>query len=201
MSNDSIYGIGESNTTYSSRLKLVKPKLKAFLHFKHHWSRITHFVDQINHNQKTPNVELLNNNKTRLIFLVREPADSIQSIINLTKNHYSAWPINKVIHYYNARLEYLLKLLEEIPKHRRIIINSDSIVDDTDKTLQNLTTFLSLDYPLTSTYKTHTFTGRHGDPSGNISSGKVFRTTRHSKIEADISSSNTLYKEVLSKIT
>jgi len=131
------------------------------------------FVDQINHNRKTPNQKLLLDSKIKLIVLVRNPIDSISSIMKLTKKYYEPWDHEKSSPYYRKRLEYLDRVCSQKNKADLLLVDSDMLVERTDDTLKKISMFLGLSSNLSSEYSKFSFTGVKGDPSENIMSGQV----------------------------
>ncbi len=176
LSNEKFVGMGESNATYTGFLRLKYMKLKC-LGFRQMFSFFTkHFVDQINHNRKTPNQDLLMSPKVRLLVLVRNPQDSIESIMNLTKKHYEPWSYEKASQYYCDRLQFLDEICSKKTPDDFLFVNSDLLIQQTEKTLQKLSDFLRLSPNLKPEYTSFSYTGVKGDPSKNISSGKILKT-------------------------
>jgi len=175
LNNRTFVGMGESNATYTGfgRLRYMKLKSLGVKGAASFFSR--HFVDQINHNIKTPNWDLLMSPKIKLIVLVRNPIDSISSIMRLTEQHYSAWSYEKSSSYYLDRIAYLSKVCEQKNKEDLLVLNSDALITETDKSLNQVAKFLTIDSGLNHEYEARSFTGVKGDPNEKIFSGKILK--------------------------
>lgn len=199
MSNKDIIGIGESNLVYDSRISFLKLILKSKYYNNQFFVAPKYYVDQINHNQKTPTKDLILIDNSKFIFLIRNPIDSINSLQKLTKEFYKPWPIEKCVNYYNSRLSYILALFPKI-KTEYIIIDSDNLIQNTDLSLLNISKYLSLDQQLTENYNLFSFTGKHGDPSENISAGKILvKGKSTSMLNIDLKQSYSLYHSLINR--
>ena len=173
--NDEIIGFGEQNRIYKNFIDTKKMEFyirrKQRLFFKN----AKYTVDQVLHNQYTPNLSLLNNTFFRLIFLVRSPDETISSIENLESKHYSIQNIglSNSLEYYKNRLEYMLKIKKQTPRSPHFFLTYSSLIDNPDQTLEKLTDFLSLRTPLKKEYRLKESTGNFGDRSKFIKEGKI----------------------------
>lgn len=177
MANPQIWGMGETNAKYDTRLKLEWMKLKNSIHHKRFFSRKDYFIDQINHNRKTPYPDKIITRTSKVIFLLREPQASIQSILKLTRKHYTPWTIVEATKYYQERLEFLKKLYSKLNSINTFIIQSNDLINKKESVLLDLSSFLKLQNPLEPKYNISEFTGTRGDPSINIYNKEILSKT------------------------
>ncbi len=178
LSNPQIVGTGESNAVYQNFLKCHWMDIKAHLkNRKIPYTRI--FLDQINHNTKTPNKEIIYDNKTKVIILIRQPNETISSILKLSEKFYNnSWTVMDAANYYLDRLKFISSILKNKKPNDIKLILSDQLINDDKNILQSVSHFLGLKIPLKSNYSTFSFTGLHGDPSKNINSGYIIKANR-----------------------
>ncbi len=174
MNDKNIFGLGESNKVYRTKLDLVKMRIKTRLNHNGILPFNFIFLDQINHNNKTPNLDLIKSN-AKILILVREPNETFESIRVLTKTFYEEWSHERIEEYYMNRLNYLSQVKSSLSASHSLTIDSEHIISHSQKCLNEISDFLNLQTPLTSDYGIQKFTGRHGDPSPNISTGKILQ--------------------------
>ncbi len=127
---------------------------------------------------------ILNNDRVRLIFLLRNPEDTIKSILNMGINLGSKmeWhkDVDKVLAYYINRLKQIENYSLKMQKSA-LFIASEKILDDSEQTLKQLTGFLGLKTKLEKDYSIFKYTGLrgHGDPSAVIKEGKMIHQKSH----------------------
>jgi hypothetical protein len=120
---------------------------------------------------------ILVNPRTRAVFLLREPADVIQSIIHMG-THLDPLEQNtnvgQVTSYYEARLRRLAELAPVLAE-RAAFLPSEALLTNTDDALEFLRAFLELRQPLERRYRSFAKTGApgFGDPSPAIRSGEI----------------------------
>ncbi|SEL45666.1 Sulfotransferase domain-containing protein [Aquimarina amphilecti] len=192
LSHPTMVGLGESNAVYESNLKLLYMKSKTLLKNRSvdFFEKI--YVDQINHNSKTPNPKIFQKKNLKMIILARPPDPSVASIMALTKKHYTPWSDDKSKKYYSDRMSYLIKLKERLPDDQCLVINSDELVRTPNVILDKISEFLEMSTPLKSEYETFNFTGTSGDPSANIKEGKIINNSQY--IDLDTSKYPEEYK-------
>ena len=174
LSNAEIMGLGESNAIYSQKNDLWRLVMKAQWQ-QRQFSRTARYLDQINHNKKTPQAPLLQKNNVQLICLIREPAHATASIMKLTQDYYTPWTHEQAEAYLCQRYEGILQLAQSLPKERVIWVEYEKLTSQSEETLARLSDFLTLQTPLSPEYETHSFSGKHGDPSDNLKSGQINR--------------------------
>lgn len=124
--------------------------------------------------------------KPKVILLLREPRDSIRSLLKMGRSTSIDWHRDPeaVSSYYNASMVWLQGYAERL-RGNYFFIESDSLIERTQCVLMQLTKWLGLEEALTENYNIFKNTGKawHGDPSPNIRTGYVKKTSKHSDIE------------------
>lgn len=176
-SNPDISGYAESNLSYKKFDDIIylHESIKAMTDKD---SLSTYILDKLLHNYWQLPDEMLKSNRFRFIFLLREPKDTLQSIIYMT-NGFSAVVDDKgkvevAVNYYLSRLSEMMNMARRC--HASVMfIKSEEILRKTDAVLNHLTRWLVLSKPLTGDYDLFSHTGRenYGDPSRYIRTGKV----------------------------
>lgn len=128
-------------------------------------------LDKILHNQYIVSEDVLKN--SHLIITVREPEDTIKSIVRLGYKLNINWFKNQylALNYYLDRLK---KLKEIALKHPHLLIKAEDIIKDTD-VLKDIKDFLQLKSDIKKDYSIFELTGKrwHGDSTDEIRTGKV----------------------------
>ncbi|MCE7992759.1 MAG: sulfotransferase [Roseivirga sp.] len=172
LSNTQINGLGESNAIYQTPPELWRLALKSQLKARR-LSKNSFYLDQINHNEKTPNYELLKNENIKVILLIRNPQETVASIMKLAEEYYEPWTQQRAEKYLTDRYKGLITIARLLPEERVIWVEYEKLTEQSDSTLDSLSNFLSLKSKLKAQYDTFGFTGKHGDPSDKLRSGKV----------------------------
>lgn len=179
-SNPEIVGYGELHRSYLTESDLYKLRF----HLKDKNTKVCNkfLYDKLLHPERVIADELLLNDKLKFIFMIRSPEDTLKSILNMgskmgNANYQSEdWVASYYIHRLEELQNYALKL-----NGRFLFLESDSLVEDSDKSLQDISDWLGLSTPLTKEYKTFDKTGKpgHGDPLENIKQGVLRKTKPH----------------------
>jgi hypothetical protein len=178
-SNAEILGAGEQSRIYATNTDLKKGELfikrinnKLFKPYKY-------ITDQILHKKYTPSLDLIRSNTIKVVFLIRNPEETISSIEKLggpygiyEKNVFSS------SEYYTNRLEYLVNLSSQISERNQIFITYEELVTETEQTLKKLSSFLELKTNLKKEYSVKQTTGKYGDTSKNIKEGTIINTKK-----------------------
>jgi hypothetical protein len=133
-------------------------------------------LDKVLHNYAITR-KLASSPQTRAVFLLRQPVQTLQSILymgrHLDRNDRTA-DIRHAAGYYVQRLERLTQLAPVLGR-RAAFIASEELVRNTTGSLRFLERFLSLQTPLTHEYRRFQKTGSpgYGDPSSNIQTGEL----------------------------
>lgn len=133
-------------------------------------------LDKVLHNYALVS-SVLERPQARVIFLLRQPVDVLQSIVHmgthLDANAQNASVANATA-YYIKRAKELTVLARRVGA-RAAFIESETLMSRTEDTLQFLQNFLELETPLERRYRHFPRTGRpgSGDPSEAIRSGEI----------------------------
>jgi len=175
--NREICGYTEMHIPYYSSIDFQILKFKARERYKDHINR-KYLLDKILHNSKKISENILKERDLIIIFLLRDPLDSLKSIITMSSspNAKSKKPFdeNKAANYYISRLSKLQDY-SRITKEKNIFIKSENFINKTELTLDLLSKYLNLKEELSSIYSTFDYTGipRYGDPSDYIKTGEI----------------------------
>lgn len=209
-SNSGICGYSELHLSYKNIVDLIKMRLRLYMNSSCPVSdrdRL-YFLDKILSKEHEISPQFVEKVRPRFIFLVRQPEETIKSIINMGYITAIEWykdPANACSHYC-GRLEYIMSFAGDnchSTKDDFFFIESGDIVNDTANLLRDLSSWLCLPEPLDSRYSKFRNTGKpkHGDPSENINSGVISRTPEHRDIEIPddiLRDANSAYERVLS---
>lgn len=171
-----ILGYGERNAAYQSRKDLIRLYLKTRFFHLDFWKYYRYFVDQINHNDYTPNLSLLKKRKVKVLFLLRDPLAATSSLLRLSEYYYDGkWNQEVAVNYYTERLQFLTQLGESMQSIDKsaFLLTYEDLIQQPEQVLPHLQQFLGLKTPFSTTYQIQEFTGRRGDPTTNIFSGKI----------------------------
>jgi hypothetical protein len=177
-----VIGCGERNAAYRSPEDFDKLEIAARMAQRAPFRKVRYVVDQINHDRFTPVAELLRKERVRCIFLIRDPKETIQSIIELTAKFYEPWTIQQAVDYYVRRLESLAGCAALLQNRYEALTYND-LVNTTSPVLRRLESFLCLEEKLREDYAIHKFTGKRGDPSDAIQLGRISRNSRPHSIQ------------------
>jgi len=144
----------------------------------------SHFLfDKILHNRHQLNLELASLSDASILLALREPQQSIKSIIHLfrqkpTAQHY-ADPA-EATNYYLQRLQQLATFCQRNPR-RYFYFDAAAIQQSSQQTLDTLSRWLQLSSPLQTQYQCFAKTGqaRAGDSSEHIKSGEIQNRENH----------------------
>ncbi len=196
-----IIGIGETNRVYRQRLNFSKQVL-ACVYQERSLNGFNKWVlDQVNHNHKTPDIDLLKQYKLKIILLARNPKASIHSMLEAFGNNtQKTFTIDHASKYYQERLSFLIKIKEQWNPDDFICLDADRLVHDTEICLQEISAFLSLDQPLSSNYQVYNYTGKRGDTSENIFKGTILKSQnlKSPNIQKDLSEEYKLFDQLVS---
>lgn len=177
-SSPDICGYSELGLSYRGCMSLMKMRYKLSKDLE---CKLNHkyLLDKILHDRLIVSDKVLEIAKPKIIFLLREPENTIKSIINMGYIENIEWcrdPV-KATDYYCSRLSRLEEYAKKI-KGGYFFIDSNDLMDKTESILDGLTKWLNLHKPLDKRYSVFRYTGKpgHGDPSDNIKSGILTKT-------------------------
>jgi hypothetical protein len=177
-SNPEVAGYVETHNVYAGRADLWRLKRRVF------WGTDAdiggrYVLDKILHNSCRVNPVLLRRDDVFVIFMLREPRRTIQSTVAMARKlNPDDWKADagKVTQAYIRRVKKLRILAYQELRHA-IFVDAQRLVDESSGVLGELTTFLSLQEPLTEQYQTSRLTGMQlfGDPGKYINAGSIVR--------------------------
>jgi hypothetical protein len=189
LTNPAIAAAGERGAVYASRADLARLALATRMARHAPFRRLRYVADQVNHSYLTPDRRLLQDRRVRVLFLLRSPAPSIASILELYRVHYAQpWSVARAVEYYVERLEFLKGLGEGLPSKKcAALVTYETLMQSPHETLQALRGFLKLRQGFSQTYGTYPFTGTHGDPGPKIRTGRIIRPQPAAPFHVDAS--------------
>lgn len=136
-------------------------------------------LDKLLHNSAIVDAGILRRDDVKTVFLVRNPRDSIPSIMRAGRYDEHVLPISSAdvaVNYYVKRLQRL-DTYSEFLGPRAALVEAEALAADTASVLAGLTRFLGLATPLSPNYERFKLTGQRGlgDMSPNIHAGRVLR--------------------------
>jgi hypothetical protein len=135
--------------------------------------RERYFLDKLLHNYLLPleKTSLLFENNVRVVFLIREPQESIASMVNILK-----LTAEESFNYYIDRLAMLERYAETITENSQaVMVTYEQILCQTDEVFKLLEGYLGLSVPLQEAYQLTTRPDYGSDPSPNLASGRILR--------------------------
>lgn len=136
-------------------------------------------LDKMLHNEGLVDPAILRRNDVKVVFLIRNPVDTIPSILRVARAQEADLPASTpegAVRYYVGRLARIDRY-SELMGARAAFVEAERLVADTGAVLAKLTRYLGLATPLEPTYRRFPLSGQvgHGDPSPNILAGRVLR--------------------------
>jgi hypothetical protein len=178
-SHPEISGYAEAHLSYFGRLDLQRLARKV-QRVTDHATLGRYVLDKVLHNHREIAPGVLGRPELKLVFLLRNPGDTFQSILNLARIQGTKGNFNdpvRVLDYYIKRLKQLEQYCAYIGDNA-LFLESERLIGDTDRVLAELSQWLELGEPLKTSYRTFRFTGApgFGDPSTTIRAGSVIRS-------------------------
>jgi len=178
-SNPDVIGYGELQLPYRGLGDLLRVRTRLKEDISSCFISNKYLYDKVLHDNLVIHEDFLGNSSFKFIILLREPESTIKSIVNMGhkigETNYQS--IEWATEYYISRIESLVDYSYKL-KGRYYFLDSDTLIDDSDELLSNVSSWLSLGTPLSSSYKVFEKTGTtgHGDPLENIQKGKLVKT-------------------------
>tara|TARA_R110001583_G_scaffold7158_6_gene35656 strand:+ start:3408 stop:4184 length:777 start_codon:yes stop_codon:yes gene_type:complete len=180
-----IDGYYEMHIGYYSWKSLIRQKS---LYYKDHKISpcSTYIFDKILHNEHYVSPQLLTRNNVIPLFSIREPSETIPSIValyNKVNPKHDFCNIEFAAEYYTNRLKYLVDLSIKIKK-QYYYIDADCVVGNTEDSLKELSKILGLSTTLQPQYKKmpKTGVGATGDHSTELLSGTIQKKKKQNKL-------------------
>ncbi len=177
LTNPEVSALGERGVAYASSADLARLAIATRMAHRGPFRRLRYVVDQVNHNELTPNDSLLQDPRVRALFLLRRPEAAVASILELYRVYYpQPWSVCRAVDYYVERLEGLIRLSDILRgPTRAALISFETLLELPAETLEALRLFLGLRHGFSQTYRTYSFTRGWGDPGPNIAAGRIVR--------------------------
>lgn len=179
-----IIGFGETHIQYRSEEDLKKLAYKVYHRLRCANMSHKYVFDKILHNNKIIDEKLIEAPQIDIIFLIREPEETILSTIKL-KPH---WDREQAINYYINRLEKLEETARRINnKERCFVMTYEQLIWHTEPTFASMKEFLKVQHPFSEKYEILETTGQEGigDQSVNIKTGEIVRKEKKSDPKID----------------
>lgn len=187
-SNPKIVGYYEMHIGYYSWKSWIRQKL---LYYKDHpLEPETRFIfDKVLHDFHEVDINLLNRAQAKVLFSVREPEQTIKSIVSQFRRErpgHEYCNADNAAHYYIGRLGSLIDMAAECDEY--FFYDADTIRENSDAILDSISQWLGLQTPLSKEFDNFHYSGKNdaGDLSGNLEKKKIVREkTDYSDIDLD----------------
>lgn len=191
-SNPEIEGFGESHCTYANYQDLEKLIYRtAVIQTSFNFENASYVMDKVVRNHELSN-DILANQGTKFIFLLRDPTASFKSAANLGKacyglsqyQHFDTW-----VQYYQERLDFLKTIAQQVnSKERCLFVNYEDLLHNTQASLKKFQDFLQTKATFSEDYTVSKNTGvlRYGDPSEILKLGKISRQEKSTEKQLSI---------------
>ena len=179
-SHPEISGYSELHQEYRSRLDLARMRYRACC-TSNNRLKGRFVLDKVLHDRYVVSETILKSPNVRLIFMLREPEDTLRSIIRMRAEGEEGRDVDveSVLEYYTHRLDHLQRLAEKAGRES-FFLQSERLVQDTSVVLESLAGWLGLQQPLSEEYSIFEYTGVpvYGDSSSVIREGRVVKAKR-----------------------
>lgn len=192
--NPQIDGFGEHHVSYRTPEDVTALQFRTAFHARDPKLSTKYVYDKIvwNHNEVAD--ELLNADRARSIFLVREPVATVASYRKMFPNLTTD---RERFEAYTRRLNGMIELAARVEGDQRgFFLSYADLINNSDRTLTALSDFLELDIPLVDEYEVTSKTGVQswGDPSETIKAGRiVVRDASVARLDADLAAEATSF--------
>ena len=174
-SNPAIAGYYEMHIGYYSRKSFFRQKL---LYYQQHKYKpgTKYLFDKVLHTYHFVNPHLLNRKGVKTLITIREPEQTIKSIVSLFRNNFGAHEyqsVDEAFNYYCERVNTLASMAPEIDNY--FFFKAEKLKTDTDKLLASIANWLTLEAPLSKEYDQFVLTGKKdsGDKTRRLKTGKL----------------------------
>ena len=175
-SHPEVEGYYEMHIDYYSWKSLWRQKLR---HFSGHRAKpgARFMFDKVLHEGHHVAPEILRRETSRTIFMLREPGQSVKSLVALYRKRNPQLPEAEpqgATDYYVNRVRQLADIAEEIGP-RYFYLDAERLISESGSTLASLSKWLGLATPIPAEYDTFANTGRGntGDHSARLKSGRI----------------------------
>jgi len=163
----------------------------------------TIYLDKLLHNNCDISDNIINSDRVKIIVYIRKPEKTCQSILHLANKTQGMEPyqnIDYVANYYYSRLKFISDFSKRVSRDS-LFFKAEDIIQDSEKILSNISSFLGLSDRLDSNYKIFKRTRQPGagDVSNYIRRGVVVKNEHkyNTKIDEQILKKlNVCYEDV-----
>lgn len=205
-SNPAIAGYYEMHIGYYSWRSFLRQRL---IYYKsHHYKPGTRYIfDKILHNYHHVEPDLFNYTKARVIIALREPEQTIKSIVNLFRTYHETHEyqsVDKAEKYYIERLKNLVDIAPRFNSY--YFLKAEELKTRTGENLKALGDWLELKTPLQTEYQQFPLTGQQssGDRTPKLRSGKLESVSADYRAiqltDQQIERSQAIYRQALSRL-
>ncbi len=177
-SHPDIVGYRELLIAYTSRRGLLAQRAELFGEFPHAPSN-PWLLDKILHETYALAPGVLRPVDPSLLFLVREPRGTLDSLLRMYAKHAPAvdHPRQRALEHYTHRLGSLVRDAQRLPGRKRLLL-SDELLARPAGVLEELTGWLGLSEPLSPEYRQFRHSGQplYGDTSSKLASNRIVVT-------------------------
>jgi hypothetical protein len=173
-SHDQVAGFGETHLSYATEADFKALFLKVYWAVRGFRMHHSYILDKVLHNQRLKNTDVLQASYIKIIFLIRQPAATIASLLKL-KPH---WDEQAAVDYYCERLATLETYARQVNDRQKCFcLTYENLLNQTPQILQEMQRFLELAKPLSEEYQLNRRTGMRGvgDSSEKIKAGRIIR--------------------------
>lgn len=183
--NKEILGFGEYSYQISNKHNLTLFNFDVRRKSGSLFSKQTYIANQINDCNSFPDVRFLKLKKLKFIFLIRSPQATISSMYQLSKRYnQSHLTPEKLVEEYCKQMNYLVQLKNNISQEQYFFLTYEELIENPQKILKNMSSFLELNQALLPEYDIQKFTLHSGDPSEHIRSRRI-KITQSPQIKLD----------------
>lgn len=165
-------GYGETCRTYARSTDVSTLRAHIFIRQPTLRVRAKYVCDKLVEDKSVLDPRLVQDPESRIILLLREPLGSLRSL----RVFIPEWSEQTALNHYVTRhgmLQVFARFAED--RGRVFFLTHHQLIHHTDHVLQGISTFLDLNAPLSQDYDVTPETGRNGDQSDLIKSGRVVR--------------------------
>lgn len=174
-SHQQICGHRELHSSYTKKIHLFKTRASLYRE-NDSFESADYLLDKLLHGRLIID-ERIFKTLPSYIFLLRQPEQTMVSMIKMhLSDNNSLDTVKRLEDYYVERTEYMVDSWHKF-EGDKIYISSEKLANNTQETLSDITAFLGLTQPLSENYDTYKDTGKGGigDPSSNITTGKIIK--------------------------
>jgi hypothetical protein len=177
-SHTDIAGYAEMHVSYRSGLDLLRMRARVFRSLGGDLPG-RYVLDKVLHNEYAVPPSIIRRRDVYPIILLRQPAPSIASVIEMGKEIAEVpWysNVSEVTGYYVNRVRRLAQISAQMDS-RYLFVRAEDIVESPSRVLHDVESFLGLRQPLSESYSTFPHTGERGwgDSSPTILVGRIVR--------------------------